>query len=382
MAFGMHYIVSAFLVAIAHSAEVVQTSGSGSGSSDVAAYEAFRNRHGREEVQGSADYEIRLKVFSQRRAEVKAHNARPDKIWWAGINKFADMSDEEYRAMLGYRRAHSSPAAQAPIMRGASFVQVEYEYADYSKEEKDYKFLNASRFLREQGACGSCWAVAAVGALEMHGELYEKVHPAQRLSFKQMMDCTPNPNHCGGNGGCSGATAELGFGYAASKGLVFEKEYKDGDVDGQCQHFHHTPALQPTGFTKLPENELLPLMTALYEKGPIVVSVDAEPWTIYSSGVFDGCHEDATVNHAVLLVGYGKDGASGEDYWKIRNSWGLEFGEDGFMRIKRHGSDKGKAGFCGTDKDPRVGVGCDDSPKTLPVCGMCGILSDSSYPKV
>lgn len=377
MPHSLQYIFSAFFVATVHAA-VTQRSTSTSSSSDVAAYQAFRSRHGRSEVEGSSDYDMRLKVFSKRRAQIEAQNARPDKTWWAGLNKFADMSDAEYRAMLGYRRMTSVEARRSPIMRGASLMEVDDD--ESLAEGKDYaSFLNSSHFMREQGSCGSCWAVAAVGALEMHAELHHKVTSATKLSFKHMLDCTPNPKHCGGNGGCSGATAELAFGFAASTGIVSEEEYKDGDEDGKCQHFTHQ-ALKTQGFVKLEENKLQPLMHALALEGPIVVSVDAEPWTIYTSGVFNGCKQDATVNHAVLLVGYGTDGS--EDYWKIRNSWGPDWGENGFMRIKRHGSDEGLDGWCGTDKDPKVGVGCDDSPKELPVCGMCGILSDSSYPKM
>lgn len=61
----------------------------------------------------------------------------------------------------------------------------------------------------------------------------------------------------------------------------------------------------------------------------------------------------------------------------IRNSWGPRWGEDGFIRLLRH---KDGERYCGVDRHPEVGVGCKGGPRTLPVCGMCGILSDSAYP--
>ena len=95
---------------------------------------------------------------------------------------------------------------------------------------------------------------------------------------------------------------------------------------------------------------------------------------MYEEGVYDGkCGTD--IDHAVQLVGYGTDG--GKDYWLVRNSWGDDWGEDGYIRIRRFGDGKEP---CGTDRRPQDGTGCSGGPKTVEVCGSCGILSDSAYP--
>jgi hypothetical protein len=104
----------------------------------------------------------------------------------------------------------------------------------------------------------------------------------------------------------------------------------------------------------------------------------AEPWQLYSSGVFSSkCGSD--VDHAIVLVGYGTDATSGLDYYLIRNSWSAGWGEEGYIRVARYG-EKPAGEPCFTDNTPGDGDGCSGGPSSIQVCGLCGVLSDSSYP--
>ena len=77
-------------------------------------------------------------------------------------------------------------------------------------EEKNWMHLAVAKNIRDQGSCGSCWAVATVSVLEAHYEIYSaKGGPTKSFSPQQTLECTPNPNECGGQGGCKGATVEL-----------------------------------------------------------------------------------------------------------------------------------------------------------------------------
>jgi len=135
-------------------------------------------------------------------------------------------------------------------------------------------------------------------------------------------------------------------------------------------------ALGLQGWTRLPENEYEPLMRAVAEVGPVAISVAASSWQSYDKGIFDECKPDSTVNHAVTLLGYGIDKESNDKYWIIKNSWGLDWGEKGNIRMLRH---EGNV-HCGTDHKPLEGTGCKGGPATVHVCGMCGILYDSVIP--
>lgn len=347
-------------------------------------YEEFRKRHGhrRYETEDTASYLARRDLYHSRLAEIKAHNAQR-RSWVAGVNKFADFTDSERQALLGYKRwarSANGPSAESPM----SFLQLQAGGQQIVTPtrvaaEVDWRSkLKSSSFFRDQGSCGSCWAVAAVGALEMQAE--HLTGNTTQLSYQQLVDCVPNPNHCGGKGGCEGATAELAFEYTQTHGLGRADDYSSGVFGPACQAQSSPAVASVVGWQRLPENTGEPLRRAVAQHGPVVVSVDGSQWFGYDHGVFDGCKKDAVVNHAVLTIGYGKDRSQdGEDklYWLIRNSWGQDWGEGGHIRLLRHTADDA---HCGIDRDPKEGVGCDGGPAELPVCGMCGILSDSSHP--
>jgi cathepsin L len=219
-----------------------------------------------------------------------------------------------------------------------------------------------------------------------------------------MVDCTPNPRHCGGTGGCQGATAELAMEFVMKHGCADETEVPYAAADGQCTVEGAKPvnktaknvpqtivfaetssalsssspssgalAIGMTGWETLPINKYEPLVRALAERGPVAVSACASDWGQYESGIFNGCGKDCVVNHAVTAVGYGE--SNGVKYWTIQNSWGAFWGEQGHIRLQRH-----EEGWCGMNNDPQAGVACEGETAPVPVCGMCGVLFDSVVP--
>merc|ERR1712087_519799 len=209
--------------------------------------------------------------------------------------------------------------------------------------------------------------------------------------------CTPNPKHCGGRGGCSGSTIELGLDYiadlsATKTGGMYKKEdmqYNHKKVEFNikaCEDLTEgkSPSVGIKGWTKIPSNSYKAMMNALAKAGPVAVAAAGIEWPMYEKGVFHTKH--AKVNHAVLIVGYGVDEHTGEKYWKIKNSWGPYFGEDGYIRIKRADDDDDKA--CETNDNPLEGTACalDDNGNSnehldpVQVCGTSALLFDGAYP--
>jgi cathepsin L len=335
-------------------------------------YESFRLSFGRGE-EGAEMYEQRQQIFERRKSEMLAHNAR-NLSWKLAINHMSDHTDSELQALLGYKPVGGRWTGES------SFLQEDYdeigENNDTSKLATDVDWrrtLKSSAWVRNQGPCGSCWAVAATGSVEMQAE--RQFGEAKRLSFHHFVDCVPNPKKCGGTGGCHGATGELAFEFAKINGLRPEATYSN--TDG-CS-MRDPAAVYLSGFVRLPENKVHPLLHAVATKGAIVVSVDGSPMHSYGGGVFSGCQKDTIVNHAMLAVGYGHEPEFGKDYWLVRNSWTEHWGEKGHMRIERHMTPRS---YCGTDSAPQKGVFCENAPASVEVCGMCGIESDSAYPLV
>jgi len=105
--------------------------------------------------------------------------------------------------------------------------------------------------------------------------------------------------------------------------------------------------------------------------------VQADGWSDYENGIFNGCNDlnNVNIDHVVQLVGYGTDPKRGGDYWLVRNSWDVTWGEKGYIRLKRSSS-----ASCGVDKSPLDGTGCAGGDAEQQVCGTCGLLFDASYP--
>jgi len=317
----------------------------------------------------SAEYEMHKALFESRVAEVIAHNNVDGVSWKKGINKFSDVTVEEFRRSLG----HSSSMSQT-MRASMPAAPLHQAPAGGLPDSVDWRTKKIITPVKDQGGCGSCWAFAAVETIE--AMLTQSTGKTVLLSSQNMVSCTPNPQHCGGTGGCAGATSELGYQYVVDKGIASEKDYPYRAVTGKCDETKPKSA-HIQGFVKLIENNYTDLITAVATVGPIAVSVDAEPWMSYSSGVFTGCgFSRIDINHAVQLVGYGT--ASGKDYWIVRNSWGGFWGESGYIRIFKHSD--GDKKWCGPDPSPQDGTGCDGGPPEVTVCGSCGIWYDSSYP--
>eukprot|EP00928_Gymnodinium_smaydae_P014783 TRINITY_DN15434_c0_g2_i1.p1 TRINITY_DN15434_c0_g2~~TRINITY_DN15434_c0_g2_i1.p1 ORF type:complete len:470 (+),score=85.50 TRINITY_DN15434_c0_g2_i1:200-1609(+) len=351
--------------------------------------------HERDYGREHAEYASRRALFFSRVTKIQAQNARTDSTWKAAINRFTDRTDEELSRLQGWRHMGRRESVESLLETSVAMVY---------PETLDWSNLTMAADVYDQAECGSCWAVATASVLEAHFEAHYKRR--RTFSAQELVSCVPNPKHCGGSGGCGGATVELGLAWAMAKGLanLSETPYlgrdsncakdlnddtinvlKDGehqvlDADGRLEKLEATQVrfgrtFGLVGFRTLAINKLEPVMRALVEDGPVAVAVVADGWFQYQSGIFDQCTNSWNVNHAVVLFGYGQEGSA--KYYRIRNSWGAQWGESGFIRVKRTDHEESE---CGVDHSPQDGVACEGGPSSVKVCGTCGILYDAVVP--
>merc|ERR1719265_870572 len=104
---------------------------------------------------------------------------------------------------------------------------------NWPKEQFSYLHLKVAKpeEVMDQGPCGSCWAAATTLMLRAHTDIYNRY---SKLSLQQLVSCTPNPQSCGGDGGCNGSTGELALDYVMHNGLELESAFPYEARDAPC----------------------------------------------------------------------------------------------------------------------------------------------------
>jgi inhibitor of cysteine peptidase len=202
----------------------------------------------------------------------------------------------------------------------------------------DWRTQFALPAVRNQASCGSCWAFAAVGAME--SALVRESSITADLSEQFLVSCNSDGWNCSGGGTAHKYHYDtLGINQT-EVGAVLEADKPYTATNGTCtEAYDHPYSLTGWSYVAGGYPSVDQLKNAIYEYGPIKVSVCAESgWQTYPGGVYlppagaADTYCSGYTNHAVVLVGW-NDNDGGHATWIVRNSWGESWGESGYMRI-------------------------------------------------
>lgn len=317
---------------------------------------AASSSNGAQQQQAEQQQLRRLAALAQNARFVESWNQGSNAGFKLSLNRFADWTAEEYQLLRGKRSSSRSREVKQTSSLGVVAPAPGLSKKHLPKHVS-WRGTPADNVVKDQATCGSCWAFSAVGA--MQGAWQLATGQALSLSEQQLVDCSWKY----GNNGCQGGEMEPAIQYVADAGgAAAEEDYQYMGQNMFCgqnaTHRDAAPVAHFKGYATVKKRDEVALMWAVWRHGPVAISIDASQPTFrfYSEGVYKDkkCQTGPDfMDHAVLLVGYGTDKITGEDYWLVKNSWSKYWGEDGYIRMART---PGSGNDCGVTTDPVLAV--------------------------
>eukprot|EP00286_Rhodomonas_abbreviata_P024698 CAMPEP_0181298132 /NCGR_PEP_ID=MMETSP1101-20121128/5619_1 /TAXON_ID=46948 /ORGANISM="Rhodomonas abbreviata, Strain Caron Lab Isolate" /LENGTH=319 /DNA_ID=CAMNT_0023403133 /DNA_START=485 /DNA_END=1444 /DNA_ORIENTATION=- len=302
-----------------------------------------------------AEHIEKFAVFKANLEIIEAHN----KLYEAGeetfhmaANMFADMTNEQYsKTMLGYR-PDLKPLESGPGGHGKAC-----KHRDSTNVTKhiDWRTMNAVTNVKNQGQCGSCWSFSTTGSVE--GAWAVAGHPLVSLSEEELVQCDTRSDE-----GCNGGLMDNAYQWIIQNGGIASEEvypYISGNgTRGMCHMVTlKTKVASIEDWCDLNVGDEKDLELALMQQ-PVAVAIEADQtsFQFYSGGVLPSKKCGTKLDHGVLAVGFGYSKKHKMHYWIVKNSWGSQWGDEGYIMLQKM------------------------SPHTHHSC--CGIANAASYPVV
>jgi len=268
----------------------------------------------------AAEFQKRFLIFEENMKSAERLTIANNGSARFGVTKFSDLSPEEFARfylMPNFTRsAHKLPPAQPK--KNPLFAPHPNNFNWFTQ--------GVCTAVYNQGQCGSCWAFSATETIESAWALSGQT--LQRFSMEQIVDCDT------GDGGCNGGVPMNAYQYVqGAGGLEPYRTYPyiaGGGQSGSCQYQQGSVVSGTGGFSPQSISGESGLYQQTSQAGPASVCVDASTWQNYQGGVLTDC--TSNIDHCVQLTGY-HSYSGNNPYWIVRNSWGSDWGQSGFIWI-------------------------------------------------
>jgi hypothetical protein len=294
-------------------------------------FDKWREEHGFNYP--ACELERRMRVFSDNLGHVSRSNAENGNTFKLALNQFA-ADDIKTLGFIG-----------GPSNVNRSFYQLDHGDDADLPESVDWVSKGAVTPVKNQGACGSCWAFSTTGALE--GAYFIKTGKLVSFSEQELVSCDTVDQGCNG-----GFMDQADMYIQQAGGLCEEGAYPYVGRDAACTKL----CMPVTGSAPRQIIDVEHMQASLEHavaKQPVAIAIEADQvaFKFYKKGVLTGLC-GTTLDHGVLATGYGTT-SDGIKFWRVKNSWGPAWGDNGYINIQRGKPVKG---------------------------GECGLLLSASYP--
>jgi xylem cysteine proteinase len=278
----------------------------------------------------TTDFEesYRFKIFTENYIYITEFNQQESDMQ-LGLNQFADMTLDEFSSIYLSPLGAINPAESTPRV---------FDESEEPPKSVDWRAKGAVTHVKNQQACGSCWAFASVGALEglsfiNNSKLYD-------YSEQHVIDCDPYAF------GCQGGWPMQAFNYTAQKGIEQTADYPLNGGQTNCSYKPELAMQVNDGYYNVTPMNVTQLKLAVAQQ-PVAIVIQAYGlhFMYYRSGVMKRLCGWQSLDHVVLIVGY--DIIDGEEAWIVKNSWGTRWGEKGYIYMSTDATINKGYGICG-----------------------------------
>jgi len=269
-----------------------------------------------------AEFHRRFQIFKNNLAKAEQTQQKETATAKYGMTKFSDLTEEEFTSQYLMPKFSKKDMPKAPMAKFNS------SWTMPTQDSFDWNSKGAITPVYDQGQCGSCWAFSATETIESYWMLAG--NSLTQLSMQQIVDCDTTDQ------GCNGGWTYDAYQYVISAGgLEPLSDYAYTAETGTCNFQSSDVVAQISGWSYVTqsqdENAMLQWVT---NSGPLSICVDASSWSSYQGGVVGEC--GTSLDHCVQLTGFSS--VQNTDAWNVRNSWGTDWGEEGYIYLAR-GSD-------------------------------------------